>query len=153
MSASDSTPPAGRTHRGPHVARLLGFAGAGPFLLLAFYLLTHPEDGLASRAFTVYSAVILSFLGGIRWGAAGNQGDRQEPDLWISTLPAVVAWVALLLPSLDFQVALLLLGHLGAAIVDGLLPPKGQLAWLRSLRLQLSSLVLLCHGVLLTVLL
>ena len=155
MSGTDTTEARAVRTRGPHIARLLGFSGAGPFLVLVLYLLSHPDDGLAARAFIVYSALILAFLGGIRWGAAGNQGEgeRQDMDLWISILPALTAWGALLLPTYDYQLALLLLGHLATAIVDGLLPPKGQLRWLRSLRLQLSGVVLICHALLLTLLL
>ena len=41
-------------------------------LALAVALTRGPMQDLALRAFLVYGAVILSFLGGIRWGAAAR---------------------------------------------------------------------------------
>ncbi len=47
-----------------------------------------------------YGAIILSFLGGIRWGAALNEPGRQSPTtLAQSVVPALAAWVCTLLPS------------------------------------------------------
>lgn len=65
------------------------------------------EDGRADQAayaLSFYGAVILSFLGGIRWGLAilhgrldGNTG-LQARELMISIVPPLIAWGALLLP-------------------------------------------------------
>ena len=48
-----------------------------------------------------YGAVILSFLGGIRWGLVLNnkaQVQKWAPLMW-SVVPSLIAWPALLLPS------------------------------------------------------
>lgn len=130
----------------------LGFAGAIPFAAMTGWIAFGAPEQL-ERAFVYYSAMILSFLGGIRWGAAATQSINQRRDYALSVIPSLAAWVALLAFSFYIQLAVLLLGHLITAVIDGLLPPAGQLPWLRRLRLQLSSLVLISHAVLLTLLL
>ena len=80
----------------PAPAQVLGFAGLIPFagcaLAVAFLPEIKPE---AADALLNYGAVILSFLGGIRWGFAVFEGDRAG---WIaygvSVIPSLVAWVA-----------------------------------------------------------
>ena len=84
----------------PAAARLLGLAGLIPFagLSLAVMLGWHP---LAGPALIGYGAVILSFMGGCRWGlaAAGmGQGPALLP-LGVSVFPALFAWVIGLLPA------------------------------------------------------
>lgn len=139
--------------RTPPAALLFGFTGAVPFLALTIVIASTNSSGWYERAFAFYSALILSFLGGIRWGDAGTTRDPGYRDLTLSILPSLLAWGALMLDNFYLQLAILMLGHLLAAVVDGLIPPKAQLPWLRRLRLQLSGLVLICHAILLTLLL
>ncbi len=47
-------------------------------------------------ALIAYAAVILSFLGGARWGASVASGSPDPATLVLSNLPALVAWAALL---------------------------------------------------------
>lgn len=98
-----------RTARGPvpPAAQWLGALGAVPFVALAFIALF--VDGAPSMqvsfALSAYGAVILSFLGGIRWGLAvagfGVEGGAGASfaRLGLSVLPSLVAWVALLIPA------------------------------------------------------
>ena len=56
----------------PSAARWLGFGGLLPFAAtasLALYPALSLND-IATRALLAYGAVILSFLGGVRWGIA-----------------------------------------------------------------------------------
>jgi hypothetical protein len=79
-----------------------------PFIGSALLILTAPPEaaGLAWTALLVYGAVILSFIGGIRWGMAiqepANQGMEPAAPLWqpllVSVAPSLAGWVALLLP-------------------------------------------------------
>jgi hypothetical protein len=96
-----------RTARVPRAAMVLGAAGLLPFLALSFMNLL--VDGTlgdqATRALTAYGAVILSFLGGIHWGLAienipaGSEGDdRLFRRLTCSIVPALIGWIALLMP-------------------------------------------------------
>jgi len=67
----------------PRPAALLGFAGAAPFLAglaLAFF----PEDPLRGWGLwllLIYGAIILSFMGGVHWGAAMLRDDASLPAL------------------------------------------------------------------------
>jgi len=85
----------------PPVALWLGAAGALPFVAAAAaVLLADPWRGPALLALMTYGAVILSFLGGIRWGLAIAGGQRGRAlDLFVSVCPSLVAWGALLLPA------------------------------------------------------
>lgn len=95
---------------GSLVAWALGLAGLIPFWGAALALWVGPPTlrGAALLALLAYAAVILSFVGGARWGveAARPEGPRAAP-LVLSILASLLAWGALV----------------GAASV----PPAGQL--------------------------
>lgn len=122
----------------------LGALGLLPFFgfcLLAFVASTEFEQ-TAKTALAAYGAVILSFLGGIHWGALFSgetiSDNRATFRLVSGTVPSLIAWVALLLP-----VSLALYGLAGALIAmllfdlwasrRGWVPP-----WYQSLRWPLS---------------
>jgi len=87
--------------RVPSAARWLAGAGTLPFLAGAIVVATGTGDAVpaAASATAAYGAVILSFLGGIHWGfAAADHGTRRARLLGASVLPALVGWVALLIP-------------------------------------------------------
>ena len=85
-------------------SRALGYAGLLPFAAAAVLALLGPSAwrGFASQALAAYGAVILSFLGAVHWGlalrAAGDEAPAAWPRLGLGVAPALVAWVALLLP-------------------------------------------------------
>ena len=98
----------------PPAARWLGaigaipfviFALAGPFLDASFQERTH-------FALAAYSAVILSFLGGIHWGLgiAGAGSVRSDGTtfarLGVTVVPSLVGWSALLLSGQTVQLVL-----------------------------------------------
>lgn len=95
----------------PAAARWLGLAGLVPFFGLAG-LAWLPETavaGWATEALIGYGAVILSFMGGCRWGLAAA-GMAEGPSfrlLGASVVPALYAWGAAALPP---ALALLTLG-------------------------------------------
>jgi len=105
------------THR---TAWLLGLAGLLPFAAsaLGFFAAPEPWQGFAQGALIAYGAVILSFLGAVHWGLAL----RAPPDeaamgparLTLGVVPALLGWVALLLPDV-FALTILALGLLGTA--------------------------------------
>ncbi|MEM7704917.1 MAG: DUF3429 domain-containing protein [Pseudomonadota bacterium] len=132
----------------PAAAALLGYAGLIPFLGLAAALAADVNVSLASPLFTTYSAVILSFLGGIRWGVYAGAAEPKDRDLWISIAVSLAAWAALALPA-GTVVTALLGGHLATAFVDQLTPPAGQQPWLKSLRWRLSAGAIAGHLVVL----
>jgi hypothetical protein len=85
-------------------ARQIGFLGLVPFLLLSVWLISLSPDHVW-RAGTVslliaYGAVILSFLGGIRWGMAMiRPAERSRRDLALAMGPALIAWVSVATPA------------------------------------------------------
>jgi hypothetical protein len=84
----------------PPPARLLGPAGLLPFFGLA------PGAwlgwGWAAPALVAYGATILAFLGAVHWGLALRAPVAERgadwPRLGLGVLPALVGWLALLLP-------------------------------------------------------
>lgn len=91
------------TTRVPGPAAWLGGAGLIPFAGLAIGAWTAPGawQPLALQALAGYGAIILSFMGGCRWGfaAAGLGRGATWQALAVSVLPALYAWPLLLLAS------------------------------------------------------
>lgn len=81
----------------------LGLAGLIPFVLcLAGIVLGDATIAhWAKIALVGYAAVILSFLGGIKWGASLKErnGQKQWSALLSGTVPALIGWSALLVNS------------------------------------------------------
>lgn len=130
--ADDAVPPA---------AALLGAAGLIPFVGLAAATWLAPMDGQMAAALTGYGVVILSFMGGCRWGlaAAGlGQGASFSP-LAISVLPALYAWAIWALLPAEAAQAALAAGLLALLFADIHLTSKGGApAWWPRLRMPLS---------------
>lgn len=71
------------------VARALGFAGLLPQLaVVAWMAAGHRQDWLAA---SVYALAILSFLGGMWWGFAMREPDRQAVLASIAIVPSLLA--------------------------------------------------------------
>lgn len=127
----------------PTSALVLGVAGLIPFLGFAFLSLSGSDGGLGNvglsprTILSTYGAVIASFLGGIRWGAAASGGAGGR-DYVVAILPSLVAWAALALPApWDLRVLGLLVlawGVVDLDLVRRCLVPT----WLGRLRLGLS---------------
>ncbi|MEZ5476701.1 MAG: DUF3429 domain-containing protein [Thiolinea sp.] len=91
----------------PKLAWYLVMPGCCPFILTISVLL-HSELPLPAGArldwwLAGYAAVILSFLGAVHWGVVlGQQDWLKETEirrmLNYSVVPALLAWLALLLP-------------------------------------------------------
>lgn len=136
----------------PPSAKLLGYAGVLPFAALA---LTHLVGGAeasqhALRGFVAYGAVILSFLGGIRWGVASRFNRSQAAALAFSVLPSLWAFACLLWPAQETAIWGLLMGFTFLGMVDWLIPAPGSAAWLTRLRARLSMAAVACHVLLIT---
>ncbi|WP_439594817.1 DUF3429 domain-containing protein [Falsiroseomonas sp.] len=110
----------------PPLARWLGAAGLLPFLGLAGGVLA----GQAwAPALAAYGATILAFLGAVHWGLAlatpEGAGSRATAlRLILGVLPALVGWVALLLP-LRPGLGLLALAILATAGIESLAARAG----------------------------
>jgi hypothetical protein len=108
------------------------------------------DQAAVTQGILAYGAVILSFVGALHWGfAIGIPGlDRTVRDrsfIW-SVMPALLAWLCLLLP--PFAACLGLIAgfalHYGC---DRRLPYLAQLpAWYLPLRLRLTAVACVCLG-------
>jgi hypothetical protein len=136
------------TSRGtPVLAQWLGFAGLLPFVagVLELWLIPAPWLEFVERALLAYAAVILSFMGAVHWGLSMcSHRDIANLQLGLSVIPALLGWVALLLPP-PYAYPLLMLAFIGLYLAD-LQAVKAQLAplWYPSLRLPLTAVVVLC---------
>lgn len=102
----------------PRGMSLLGWGGVLPFLLAVLVAWGLPQRAeLAAAVFVSYGAVILSFLGGARWGRAlaadvgpGRYVEAVLPGLvgFSALLMVHVAWIALLLLATGFAVWLVI---------------------------------------------
>lgn len=126
-------------------ARWLGWSGVLPFAGLAALAWWPGEVGeLALRGFAGYSVVILSFLGGVRWGRAlaARAGAAEYAR---AVLPSLVGWVALALPvasALPLLAAAFALAWWSDGPGDAMAAP----AWFRRLRAGLSASVISAHA-------
>nr|MCU0881803.1 DUF3429 domain-containing protein [Hyphomonadaceae bacterium] len=85
----------------PAMPWVLGLAGLVPFCGLAAgaWLAPPPYDAVSLSGFYVYAAVILSFLGGTRWGfeLAARSEHPSGITLLLSNLPALMGWFGVML--------------------------------------------------------
>ena len=134
----------------PSSAAWLGGAGVIPFVLAAAGAVVVADGAwraLALQAFVAYSAVILSFLGGVRWGAALS--DAAWRALALAVAPSLIAFGALLIePVRAVQVLALVYAVIG--VFDALRRPSPEWpAWFSKLRARLSGAVVVVHVALL----
>ena len=88
--------------RVPQAAGWLGGLGLVPFVVGSIVVLV-TEAIWAYDMLRYYAAAILSFMGGIQWGLAmadagmAGRHHRLWPRLAISVVPALIAWIVLIL--------------------------------------------------------
>ncbi len=130
------------------LAHQLGFAGLLPFLLLMLGAWFADTSWLGDflRGQKAYAMVILSFLGGIHWGAVMLCGtlslsDTRKALLW-SVTPSLIAWIAT--QSGGFGLGILMGGFIAALEVDKRMFRRyGMPGWLIRLRGRLTLAVVM----------
>jgi hypothetical protein len=150
----------------PQSALALGLAGLIPFYASAGLVLSASLQPVAQAAaplaagptptiaafvaFAIYSAVILSFLGGVRWGLALQTTPPRAQALLFSVAPSIAGW-AVAAGALAFGLHAATLPPIGAAfgllflvqyLWDRQAPRDGAPAWYPRLRLILTIGVL-----------
>jgi hypothetical protein len=127
----------------PKSALVLGLSGLLPFVFLGSISVYQSPDvhNEISSTLLAYGAIILSFLGGVRWGVAMSEASptRISSQLCVSIMPSLVGWIAFLV---DNQTGLLILT--AAFFLMLLLDYKlaGAPNWYFSLRALLSTVVI-----------
>lgn len=136
----------------PPMALWLGLAGLIPFIgLTALYVLQLETrigltQGYARDVLVSYGAIILAFLGGIRWGVALKHGDSSHAvRMFIfSVVVPLAAWVALFLPK-PHDITWLIAIFLIVGVADIALVTKGHAPrWFGTLRTILTVGVIGC---------
>lgn len=120
-----------------------------PFAIgaVAIWFAPEPFRTIAAPVVVVYAAVILSFLGGIAWGAACAAAagepwsDESSRLLVLSVVPALVGWGATFLPA-PYPLSVMAAAILAVLFIDwrlavaNIVPP-----WWMKLRVRLSLTV------------
>ncbi len=108
----------------------LGLGGLVPFLACALLSAAGPDGWrpFAFSALVAYGATILAFLGAVHWGLALNAPEAERAAgparLALGVLPALWAWVSLLLP----------MPWIAPALVFGLVATIGAEQWAAATR-------------------
>lgn len=127
----------------------LSLGGFIPFgVLAAVLILVGNQAPLFSSfldIFKIWSVLILSFLGGIRWGFAISYPPFDIKSLVLSVVPSIIGWAAILLPDMYCVLVLLLLFCIHGAwdsffVNAGKAPP-----WFGTIRIVLTFLVTSAH--------
>lgn len=131
-------------HRIPAAALALGLAGLIPFAggaLGLWFRLPFFGPDMALKLVTVYGAIILSFLGGIRWGTAIGPYDsrRQSFEFSLSVAGSLAGLLACFIEAVP-ALTLLIAGFLMQALWDVTSVEAGRLpAWFGKLRMVLTA--------------
>jgi hypothetical protein len=99
-------------------AKLLGYAGLLPFIGIPLFILTgqiHYFEGYTY--FAQYSAIILSFFGGIHWLDA-LQNRRKNHQLFVAMLPSIVGWLSLVFLQGYLLFSVLSIAYVGVLMYD-----------------------------------
>lgn len=139
----------------------LGLSGLIPFLACAMVGVVmgkaNPITDPVIEIFRSYSVVILSFLGGIRWGHAllREQDDTSNPERWTliwSVVPPLVAWATVFAGD-RLAVGILLIAFCAQGVWDSFAANSGKLPrWFAPLRMVLTATVAAAHIVVFLVL-
>ncbi|WP_353200300.1 DUF3429 domain-containing protein [Sandarakinorhabdus sp.] len=124
----------------PRAVLFFGLAGLIPFFAAPVLTLLFPDFRWQwNEALLSWSAIILSFLGGARWGAAVQAGPAPARLIGLAMLPSIGGWFILLMPAntraaqfIAFAVALLLM-------LAWDWRGRGLPGWYRALRLPLTA--------------
>lgn len=134
------------------VARICGLLGLAPFWALPAVIAIWPSrSDLTVVIVATYAALILSFLGGARWGMALQADEPAPRTVALSMAPTLVAWGLLIV--LHASQRLQLFGLAAVLVLVGLwdLTSPEVPAWYQRLRLMLTAGAAggLCFGALL----
>ena len=131
-------------------AWVLSIAGFIPFALfalcIAWFDQQNPLRPLVIDSLKTYGAIILSFLGGIRWGIAmkSENVERTGVIFTLSVLPSIIGWLSLFLP-LPYVFAVQALGFAGQGAWDSFAAQHRVYGlWFSRLRSTITFLVVGC---------
>ena len=123
-------------------AKALSYSGLIPFYGMAGLSWFAQTGSWALHALATYSAIVLAFLGAIHWGRALDKMpySNQYPTLLFGLIPALLAWLSLLLP-LELSLPMLAAGLMFVWGTEQMVFNDTLPTWYRHLRHQLLSLI------------
>lgn len=142
----------------------LGYLGLIPFIapLIEMFAAVSTNSSIQSAVFlgfyapyvfVAYSAVILSFLGGILWGKGRQEStaNRSNMALIISNLISILAWLSLLMIHISalmtlFAVTLLMCGYASLLLAERSVDAINEDLGYWRMRLVLTALVIVAHS-------
>ncbi len=138
----------------PYSAVALGFAGLIPFIALPVMILTGMVSvSEGARYFTQYSAVLLSFFGGVHWLDA-LQHNRTNHQLYVAMLPTIIGWLCLVFSGDVKVLGVLSVAYIAILFYDKftLTLPQKIVVGYTSVRMVLTSVVVISHAVMIGIL-
>lgn len=125
-------------------AKSLGYLGLLPFIAMPFYIIWGNISYFEGISFyTQYSAIILSFLGGVIW-YDGIFKNRSKKQIYLAMLPSLIGWFSLIM--LPPIAALSVLSIMFALVILYEFKALDMAPWYRSLRIRLTAITLVGHG-------
>lgn len=124
-------------------SNLLGIAGLLPFLCLpVFSVLGAISYFEAISFFNQYSAIILSFLGGVIW-FDGITNKKPIWQLYFAMLPSIVGWISLVILPPKIALIVLMVSFFCLLLIEWKLLVSE--SWYQRLRLRLTSVAMAGH--------
>ena len=128
-------------------AKILGYAGLLPFIGLPILIIIGQLEYYQGYLYFIqYSAIILSFFGGIHWLDA-LQNRRSDHQLYVAMLPSIIAWLSLIFLSGNALLSTLSVAYIGILMYDKyvLALEKDILIDYTFLRVVLTTVVVISH--------
>ncbi|QDC43242.1 DUF3429 domain-containing protein [Methylophilus medardicus] len=127
-------------------AKALTLLGAIPFVAAVLAQIAGMAHYHTAYLSLTYGAIIISFLSGIHWGLYITHAKAKRINLLVSSnILALLAWLSLLLLVPVTQYLIQITCFISLLLIDRQLAADGAIeAWFYQLRLQISSLVIIC---------
>ncbi len=127
-------------------AKALTLLGAIPFVAAVLAQIAGMAHYHTAYLSLTYGAIIISFLSGIHWGLYITHAKAKRINLLVSSnILALLAWLSLLLLVPVTQYLIQITCFMSLLVIDRQLAADGAIeAWFYQLRLQISSLVIIC---------
>lgn len=127
-------------------AKALTLLGAIPFVAAVLAQIAGMAHYHTAYLSLTYGAIIISFLSGIHWGLYITHAKAKRINLLVSSnILALLAWLSLLLLVPVTQYLIQITCFMSLLLIDRQLAADGAIeAWFYQLRLQISSLVIIC---------
>ena len=132
--------------------KLLTYLGALPFFLAIYISLSKQSflDVAGIDWFRSYGLLILSFMAGTLWGQVVNQGIKIKRIALLSNAITLSAWFALLLAGPAVVLIIMAVGFVALYLLEAVvMSPIKRPDYYRVLRLRVTTLVVIAHGLML----